>query len=56
MPDAFAITTLNACEKRMAARMLGRVGGCGYLLGDAHYDYREREETPKSHASGIVSP
>ena len=38
MPDAFAITTLNVCEKRMAARMVGRVGGGGYLLGDAHYD------------------
>src|SRR3954465_14758244 len=34
MPDAFAITTLNVCEKRMAARLAGRVpgsgrGGCG---------------------------
>ncbi len=38
MPDAFAVTTLNVCEKKMAARMIGRVGGCGYLLGDAHYD------------------
>ncbi len=38
MPDAFAITTLNTCEKRMAARLIKRVEGCGYLLGDAHYD------------------
>jgi DDE family transposase len=38
MPDAFAITTLNACEKRMAARMVRRLSGGGYLLGDAHYD------------------
>ena len=38
MPDAFAITTLNVCEKQMAARLLPRVGGYGYLLGDAHYD------------------
>jgi hypothetical protein len=38
MPDAFVITSLNACEKRMAARMVKRVGGFGYLLGDAHYD------------------
>jgi len=38
IPDAFAITTLNACEKRMAARMLRRLSGVGYLLGDAHYD------------------
>ena len=38
MPDAFAITTLNVCEKQMAARMIQRVGGFGYVLGDAHYD------------------
>ena len=38
MPDAFAVTTLNVCEKRMAARLIGRVAGCGYLLGDGHYD------------------
>src|SRR5436190_10131986 len=37
-PDAFAITTLNVCEKRMAARMVRRVEGFGYLLGDGHYD------------------
>ena len=38
MPDAFAITALDVCEKRMAARMIGRLTGCGYLLGDGHYD------------------
>ena len=38
MPDALAITTLNVCEKRMAARLIKRVDGFGYLLGDAHYD------------------
>ena len=38
MPDALAIATLNVCEKLMAARLIGRVEGGGYLLGDAHYD------------------
>jgi len=38
MPDAFAITTLNVCEKTMAGRMVKSLGGCGYLLGDTHYD------------------
>lgn len=38
MPDAFVITPLNVCEKRMAARMIRRVHGCGYLLGDTHFD------------------
>src|SRR3954469_20788709 len=27
MPDAFAVTTLNVCEKRMAARMVRRLRG-----------------------------
>lgn len=41
MPEAFAVTTLNVCEKQMAARLIRRVGdagGFGYLLADAHYD------------------
>lgn len=38
MPDAFAITTLKVCEKKMAKRMVKSLGGYGYLLGDAHYD------------------
>lgn len=38
MPEAFAITTLNVCEKQMAARMISRVDGYGYVLGDAHFD------------------
>lgn len=44
MPDEFAITTLNVCEKQMAARMLKRLVAkyigktFGYLLGDAHFD------------------
>jgi hypothetical protein len=38
MPDAVLITSLNVCEKQMAARMIGRVGGFGYVLGDSHYD------------------
>jgi len=38
MPDAYVLTPLDVCEKRMAARMVRRVSGGGYLLGDAHYD------------------
>ncbi len=42
-PDAFVVTPLDACEKRMAFRMITRVvggGGAvgGYLLGDGHLD------------------
>lgn len=38
MPEAFVITPLGVCEKQMAGRMIKRVQGSGYLLGDAHYD------------------
>lgn len=47
MPDALAITTLNVCEKQMAARLIRRVAALaaaaaatvgGYLLGDGHFD------------------
>jgi hypothetical protein len=38
LPDAFVITPLDVCEKQMARRMVKRVRGFGYLLGDGHYD------------------
>jgi hypothetical protein len=56
MPDAFAITTLNVCEKRMAARMLGRLTGVGYLLGDAHYDASWLFDYCHHHAHQLVCP
>jgi hypothetical protein len=56
MPDAFAVTTLNVCEKRMAARMLGRLTGCGYLLGDAHYDASWLFDFCHHHGFQLVCP
>ena len=56
MPDAFAITTLNVCEKRMAARMLARVTGVGYLLGDAHYDASWLFDYCHHHGHQLVCP
>lgn len=56
MPDAFAVTTLNACEKRMAARLIGRVGGRGYLLGDAHYDASWLFDYCHHHGHQLVCP
>jgi hypothetical protein len=38
MPDAFAITPLDTCEKQMAARLVRRAKGGGYLLADANYN------------------
>lgn len=56
MPDAFAITTLNVCEKRMAARMVGRLAGGGYLLGDAHYDASWLFDYCNHHGHQLVCP
>jgi hypothetical protein len=56
MPDAFAITTLGVCEKRMAARLIRRVGGFGYLLGDAHYDASWLFDDCHAHHHQLVCP
>src|SRR5688500_12198936 len=56
MPDAFAVTTLNVCEKRMASRMVGRVGGGGYLPGDAHYDASWLFDYCHHHGHQLVCP
>lgn len=56
MPDAFVITTLAACEKRMAARMVGRVGGFGYLLGDGHFDASWLHDHCRAHDHQLVCP
>lgn len=56
MPDAFVVTTLNVCEKRMAARMAGRLGGGGYLLGDAHYDASWLFDYCHHHGHQLVCP
>ncbi len=56
MPDAFAITTLNVCEKQMAARMVRRLSGCGYLLGDGHYDASWLFDYCHHHGRQLVCP
>jgi hypothetical protein len=56
MPDAFVITPLDVCEKRMAARMIKRVKGCGYLLGDGNYDANWLYEVCDLHHHVLVSP
>ena len=56
MPDAFAITTLNVCEKRMAGRMVRRLCGGGYLLGDGHYDASWLFDCCHHHGHQLVCP
>jgi hypothetical protein len=56
MPDAFAITALDVCEKQMAYRMIKRLKGGGYLLGDGHYDASWLYDVCKYHEHVLVSP
>jgi Transposase DDE domain len=56
LPDAFAITPLNVCEKRMAARMIRRVGGAGYCLADGHYDASWLYDVCAHHGYQLLCP
>lgn len=56
LPDAFAITPLNRCEKQMAFRMIQRVRGAGYLLADAHYDASWLFDVCRHHHHQLVCP
>ena len=56
MPDAFAVATLAASEKDMAARMVGRLGGHGYLLADAHFDASWLFDYCRHHGFQLVCP
>jgi hypothetical protein len=56
MPEAFAITTLNVCEKQMARRLIKRTGRFGYLLADAHYDASWLFDLCHAHHHQLVCP
>jgi len=56
MPQAFVITALDRCEKQMAGRMIKRVSGCGYLLGDGHYDASWLYDLCEYHQHLLISP
>jgi hypothetical protein len=56
MPDAFVVTPLDRCEKQMAKRLIQRVKGCGYLLGDGHYDASWLYDWCRHHDHLLLSP
>ncbi|MEO0474746.1 MAG: transposase [Planctomycetota bacterium] len=41
MPEAWAVTPMNASESRVARQLVPRLRGQGYVLGDANYDDQE---------------
>jgi len=56
LPDDFVITPLNTCEKQMAARMIKRVGGGGYLLADGNFDASWLFDHCNTHNYQLVCP
>ncbi len=38
MPEAFEVRPLNEHEAKVAQRLVGRLGGGGYLVADGNYD------------------
>jgi len=56
LPDAMVITPLDTCEKQMAARMVKRIKGGGYLLGDPNYNASWVFDTCAEHNHQLVCP
>lgn len=56
LPEAFAVTSLDVCEKQMAARLIRRVGGSGYCLADAHYDASWLFDFCRYHGHQLLCP
>jgi hypothetical protein len=56
MPEQWALTPLDVCEKRIARRMVKRLGGGGYLLADAYYDDSKLHDIAAAANHQLVAP
>lgn len=56
MPEQWAVTPLDVCERRMARRMLKRLTGAGYLLADAYFDTSDLHDLAASANHRLVAP
>ena len=63
MPEQWALTPMNVCERRMARRMVKRLpggggggGGGGYLLADAYYDDSRLHDLAAAANHQLVAP
>ena len=61
MPEQWAVTPLDVCEKRMARRMVKRLtagggGGGGYLLGDSYFDDSKLHDVAAAAGHQLVAP
>lgn len=56
MPEAWCVAPLNIVEKHMARRMLKRLEGVGYLLGDGHFDASNLHDLAIEARHQLVAP
>jgi hypothetical protein len=56
MPEAWAVTGLSAYEGAVAERLLARVRGCGYLLGDGGYEASRLYDAAAASGYQLVAP
>lgn len=58
MPEQWALTPMNVCERRVARRMVKRLGGGGggYLLADAYYDDSALHDLAAAANHQLVAP
>ena len=57
MPEQWALTPLDVCERRMARRMIKRLdGGGGYLLGDAYSDASDLHDRAAHVNHRLIAP
>ena len=56
MPEQWAVTPLNVCERHVARRMVGRLTGAGYLLADTFFDESELHDRSAAANHQLVAP
>lgn len=56
MPEQWALTPLDVCEKRVARRMIKRLHGTGYVLADAYFDASDLHDRAAHAGLRLVAP
>jgi len=56
MPEQWALTPMNVCERTVARRMIKRLSGGGYLLGDSYFDDSRLHDLAAAVNHQLVAP
>jgi hypothetical protein len=56
VPEAWEVEPLNVCETVVARRLLARLGGGGYLLGDSRFDSSGLHDAAAARGYQLVAP